>query len=202
MSGLLRSKRFHAILAWLITGIFFVSVILPIVVERISVTDQSKVFFFEFELKDETGKRHIGWFCPGFMYFMDVDFLEYGYEAPDGTDVSSRRQKFVDNRDRVKTEDGFVWGKDGFLWASFYRFEKRGWMKEGGRLGLNRPVAIGEQTELTLPGAPWDMQSATTSLFGHWPNYETKFNNEFFDFVGLFATWFLYYQWAHAPMVT
>ena len=181
MADMKKIKKTTAWLAWLTTLVFVIAVVLPLLVERLAVTNETKTYFFSFELKDQEGKRHVGWFCPGYMPFFDIDFTEYGFEPPAGVDVSARRQKFVDNRDAVKTEDGFVWGDKSILWASFYVFNPKGYNSEGTRLGINRPIPILEQPEITLPGAPWDIKNKATDLFGKWPNYTAKFNNEFFN---------------------
>ena len=49
--------KLFRILAWVMTAIFVVFVVLPLIAERISISHEYKSLFYSFQLKDEQGKR-------------------------------------------------------------------------------------------------------------------------------------------------
>lgn len=188
-------KKIFARLAWLTTVMFVITVVVPLAAQRLATSDQWKSHFISFQLKDETGQRHVGFVGLGTI-LRDAEFFEYGYEPPKGTDLSKWRQQILGMpRDQVKEIGGFVWSDKGFVWGDYKTFGAVK-LEEGTRLGLDRTISKSEQLELTVPGAPWDVYSPTTSFFGRFPNYEVTFKDRNFEFdlklTAATPAWYMY----------
>jgi len=166
--------------SWLVTASFVLSVVIPLAAERFVMGDNWKSQFLAFQLEDEAGQRHTGFFSLAVILF-DAEFMEYGYEAPADTDFSPWMQEVVNvPRDDVKETDGFIWADKGFLWAD-YKTINDVKLKEGLRQGMSE-APVTEQLELTRPGAPWDIESPTTSYLGKFPNYDIIYEDKNFRF--------------------
>ena len=167
-------------LSWVVTALFLVSMVIPLALERFVMGDNWKSQFLAFQLEDENGQRHLGFFSLATIMY-DAEFMEYGYEAPDGKNLSPWQQKVVGKpRDEVKEIDGFIWADKGFLWAD-YKTINQVELKEGLRQGAPE-APVTEQTELTRSGAPWDIESPTTSYLGIFPNYHITYEDKNFAF--------------------
>ncbi|MGV6807541.1 MAG: hypothetical protein ACWA5K_06535 [bacterium] len=168
------------ITSWVVTAVFVLSTVIPLALERFVMGDNWKSQFLAFQLEDENGQRHLGFFSLATILY-DAEFMEYGYEAPEGTDFSKWEQEVVGvPRDEVKEIDGFIWADKGFLWADYKTINKVK-LKEGLRQG-GTEAPVTEQIELTRPGAPWDIESPTTSYLGKFPNYNIQYEDKNFKF--------------------
>lgn len=170
-------------LASLMTLIVAVGFCLPLIGERLLVSEKIgfRTQFLSFQLQDENGHRHLGFLCAGHA-FKDMLFFEYGFQAPPETDLTPWQQPITGlPRQDVKEKDGFIWADQGHLWADFKTFGESP-IVEGSRLGLDPPLRPNDQLELTVPGAPWDIDSKELSFFGRYPDYDFRFENENFHF--------------------
>lgn len=176
-------KRWTGLLAWLMTAVVTVALLLPLLGERLLVNQDIgfRTQFLSFQLKDQHGRRHLGFLCAGHA-FKDMLFLEYGYQAPEGKDLSAWQQPITGlPRKNVKETEGFIWADKGHLWGDFKTFGESPF-KEATRQGLDQLPDANDQLELILPGAPWDIQAKELSFLGKYPNYDFSFNNENFQF--------------------
>ncbi len=185
-------RKVFARLAWLTTAVFVIAVLLPSVAKLLFMQYDSKGAFIGLLMKDESGQQHVGYVNMAYIFMPGSgEIVGYGYQAPSGTDLS----KWHNAPSQAKEIDGFKWSDKGFLWSDHDTLGKVTPI-EGTRLGLDRAVSKTEQTELTLPGAPWDIYGPSLSYLGRYPNYAIKFDNDSFKFdLMLSATvpsWYMY----------
>lgn len=175
---MIRCKRVLAVLAWLTTGITFIVVVVPSVSKFFLLSYDWNNQWIGFQLKDEAGQMHVGFADLSFALGGN-EYMSYGYQTPDPS----------------KAIDGFKGSDEDFVW---YDHNSSGGanLKSGTRLGLAHAIPHEDQTELTLPGAPWDTFGPILSFLGTFPNYEVKFNDENLGFnLKLNATtpaWYMY----------
>ena len=190
-------RKIFAMLAWVVTAAFLIGVALPLLIERLVTDNQfgwtSK--HFGFKLKDESGRRHLGFFASAHS-FKDMTFFEYGYEAPKDKDLSPWHKQILGlGRGEVAEKEGFVWSDKGFLWGDNKAFGDNLFV-DAGRQGLTKPVGLNDLSELTLPGAPWDIQGKELDYLGKFPNYRTKFEDKNFkldlNLVASVPNWYMY----------
>lgn len=79
-------------LSWVVTALFLVSMVIPLALERFVMGDNWKSQFLAFQLEDENGQRHLGFFSLATIMY-DAEFMEYGYEAPDGKNLHPGNKK-------------------------------------------------------------------------------------------------------------
>ncbi|HET8705712.1 MAG TPA: hypothetical protein VFM46_05350, partial [Pseudomonadales bacterium] len=166
-------------ICWLVSILFVVTVVLPLCVERFTIADRWKSQFFSFQLTDENGQRHVGFFSLAKILY-DAEFMEYGYEAPKGQDLSKWVQPIIGlPRNKVSEQDGFIWADKGFLWSD-YKTLNEVTLSEGKRLGLPYAPKPNQQLEISVPGAALDIASPTTSYLGRFPNYAINYEDKNF----------------------
>ena len=73
-------KKFR-VASFIVTGLFVVLVVVPLILERFCATDQWKTVFCEYHLFDQDGKTHHGFFSTGRILILDLQNLQYGYEV-------------------------------------------------------------------------------------------------------------------------
>lgn len=176
-------KKWSRRLAWLVTLLVVLALLLPLLGERLLVNRKIgfRTQFLSFQLRDEQGRRHLGFLCAGHA-FKDMLFFEYGFQAPQGKDLSVWRQPITGlPRQQVKQTEGFIWADKGYLWADFKTFGESPF-KEATRQGLATLPAPDDQIELSLPGAPWDIQAKELSFLGRYPDYHFDFEDDDFKF--------------------
>ena len=177
----MKLKKLLGWIAGLVTLGFLLGVALPLLGERLTVSKKAdfRGEFVSFLLKDENGQRHMG-FLAASHAFEDMLFFEYGYQAPEGKNLSPWQQPVVGlPRKDVKEIEGFIWANKGILWADYKTFGESPFTK-GSRLGLAKLPNPHDQLELTQPGAPWDTKAKELSFFGKYPDY--AFNYEDHNF--------------------
>ena len=177
------AKRLARAIAGIVTLGFVLGVALPLLAERLLV-DQNigfKTQFLSFQLKDEDGRRHMGFLAAGHA-FKDLLMLEYGFQPPEGKDLKAWQQPIIGlPRKDVKETEGFIWTDKGYLWGDFKTFGDSPY-QEASRQKLDHKVEPNDQLELILPGAPWDVQAKELSFLGKYPDYKFNFEDKNFKF--------------------
>jgi hypothetical protein len=74
-------KKRLRVTSLVVTGLFVVLVVLPLILEYFCATDQWKTLFCEYHLFDQEGKTHHGFFSTGRILVADLQNLQYGYEV-------------------------------------------------------------------------------------------------------------------------
>lgn len=176
-------RKLLAVTAWLVTAAFVIGVALPLLVERLVTNEKIgwKGQFMAFQLKDEAGNRHLGFLSVAHA-FKDMTLFEYGYEAPKGKDLTPWHKKILGlGRDQVVEKEGFSWSDKGFLWADRKGFGDNLFLI-GSRQNSSKSIHPFDQTELTLPGAPWDLKGDGMDWIGKFPNYQFQYEDKNFKF--------------------
>ncbi len=159
-------------------GILIAINAIPLICDYAFIIEGFKSYFVDFHLLDENGRGHSGFFGMGTVPLADGEIFEYAYETPDHAEVADNQRKV--NRKKPDS-NGFHWGNRGYVWSDYLKFlPARKTIVEGGRYGLE--VLPTQMMEVTGPGAPWDVKGPHMSFLGKFPEYEIKFETEFFKF--------------------
>ena len=176
-------------LSWTVTAIFVLTVVAPLMLEKLSITYKNRNVWHAFSVKDEAGRLHTGWFGGAKFYDNNnVDMFDYAYEAPEGSDLSHWENRIykVDPAE-LKNKDGFIFSNRGFLWADGIDQGSEGqFFSQGSRLDTeaDNNIHVGDFDEPVLyyPGAPFDVLTKNMSMFGKYPDYQLEYEHSDFTF--------------------